>query len=130
MANAVRVWSSEVFEAGTKYLTARVVDKSGNVVVQGDFSGSGILKVYDLSTSTSTTPVYTNSSVSISGIVFDTLQTWDRDDEGYNLQIAVTSNNVAWEGGHLFRASLLLPHSSQGYIPVIWDLQVRDVLTL
>jgi hypothetical protein len=129
MANSPRVWTSEHFEAGTKYPSARVVDKDGNVLVQADFSGSAVVRVYDLSSTTPSTVVYSNT-VAVSSVVYNTLQTWDVDAEGFNFQTSITSNNVAWEGGHTYRISSLLPHSSQGLIPVVHDLRIVPLLSL
>lgn len=126
---AVRVWTSDVFEAGTKYPAARVVDRSGNVVQQSDFSGSAVIRVYNLSSATPSTAIFSNT-VAISTVIFNSLQTWDVDTEGYNFLTTITSNNVAWEGGNTYRVSSLLPHSSQGYIPVVHELKVRDLISL
>lgn len=129
MANAPRIWTSEHFEAGTKYPSARVVDKDGNVLVPADFSGSAVVRVYDLSSTTPSTVVYSNT-VAVSSVVYNTLQTWDVDAEGFNFQTSITSNSVSWEGGHTYRISSLLPHSSQGLIPVVHDLRIVPLLSL
>lgn len=126
---AVRVWTSEAFEAGTKYPAARVVDRDGNVVQQSDFSGSAVVRVYDLGSATPSTAIYSNT-VAISTVIFNSLQTWDVDTEGYNYRTTITSNNVSWEGGHTYRVSSLLPHSSQGYIPVVHDIKIRPLVSL
>lgn len=127
--NSPRVWTSEHFEAGTKYPSARVVDKDGNVLVQADFSGSAVVRVYDLSSTTPSTVVYSNT-VAVSSVVYNALQTWDVDAEGFNFQTSITSNSVSWEGGHTYRVSSLLPHSSQGLIPVVHDLRIVPLLSL
>jgi hypothetical protein len=128
MPQGPRVWTSEHFEAGTKYPTARVVDRSGNVVVAGDFTGSAVIRVYDLGSTAPTTAIYSNT-VAI-GTVIASLASWDIDSEGYNFQTSITSNNVAWEGGHTYRVSALLPHTSQGYLPVVFDLAIKPLLSL
>jgi hypothetical protein len=129
MASMPRVWTSEVVEAGTKYPTARVVDKDGDVLVQGDFTGSAVIRVYDLSSLTPSTAIYSNTAA-ISTVVYSSLQAWDVDGEGFNFQTSISSNDVAWEGGHLYRVSALLPHTSQGYIPVLFDITVVPLLSL
>lgn len=126
--NEPRVWTSQHFEAGTKYPTARVVDKSGNVVVAGDFSGSAVIRVYDLGSATPATVVYSNT-VAV-GTVITALTAWSIDDEGYNFQTSITSNNVAWEGNHTYRVSALLPHTIQGYIPVVFDISIKELMSL
>jgi len=129
VANPVRVWTSEHFEAGTKYPAARAVDRDLTVITQSDLSGSVIVRVYDLSSATPSTVVFSNT-VSVASVVFNSLQPWDVDDDGFNFRTAITSNNVSWEGGHTYRVSSLLPHTSQGYIPVVHDLKIRDLLSL
>lgn len=129
MPQAPAVFQGEAFEAGTKYPTARVVDKDGAVLTQSDFSGAVLRRVYDLSSSTPSTAVLSNSTT-VAGVVFNSLQTWDIDTDGFNFRDAVSSNDVAWEGGHLYRFSYLLPHTSQGYVPVVFDLKVIALLSL
>jgi hypothetical protein len=129
MPTAPRVWQAEAFEPGTKYPTARVVDRDGNVTVQGDFSGLVQRRVYDLSSSTPATAVLSNT-VAVSSVIFSSLQAWDVDSEGFNFRDSVTSNSVAWQGGHTYRFSYLLPHTSQGYIPVVFDLKTLSLLSL
>jgi len=129
MATPPRVWTSEAFEAGTKYPAARVVDRDGNVCIQSDFSGSVVIRVYDTGSATPSTVVYSNT-VAVSAVVFNSLQTWDVDRDGFNFRTEVTSNNVSWEGGHTYRVSALLPHATQGYIPVVHEIKVRELLSL
>lgn len=129
MPQSPRVWHTKHFQAGTKYPAARVVDRDGNVCVQADFSGSVVVRVYDISTTTPSTVVFSNT-VAVSTVVFDTLQTWDVDAEGYNYRTSITSNQVAWAGGHTYRVSSLLPHSTQGYIPVVHELEMDALLSL
>ena len=129
MPTPPRVWTSEAFESGTKYPTARVVDKDGNVLVQGSFSGSVQRRVYDLGSATAQTAIVSNTAT-IADTVYSTLQTWDIDDVGFNFQDSITSNSVAWEGGHTYRICYLLPHTSQGYIPVVFDLKIQTLLAL
>lgn len=124
-----RVFLGEAFEAGTKYPTARVVDRDGNVIVQGNLSGAILQRVYDLGSADPATAVLSNT-VAVASTVFNTLQSWDIDDIGFNFQASITSNDVAWEGGHTFRISYLFPHTSQGYIPVVYDLKVKALLSL
>lgn len=129
MPTPPRVWQSELFEAGTKFPTARVVDRDGSVVVQGDFSGSVLRRVYDLGSATPQTAILSNTAV-IGDVIFNSLQSWDLDDIGFNFRDSVTSNSVAWEGGHSYRLSYLLPHTTQGYIPVVFELKISPLLSV
>jgi hypothetical protein len=124
----IPIWRTSHFEAGTKYPTARVVDRNGDVVVAGDFSSSAVIRVFDMSSATPTTAIFSNTLAI--GSVIHGLTAWDIDDEGQNFQTSITSNNVAWEGGHTYRVSCLLPHVSQGYIPVVFDLVIESLYSL
>lgn len=125
----IPIWRTQHFEAGTKYPTARVVDKDGNIIVPGDLTGSVVVRVFDLSSTTPTTNIFSNT-VAISAAVH-AITDWDVDDEGQNFQTPITSNNVGgWEGGHCYRVSALLNHTNQGYIPVIFDLVIESLFSL
>lgn len=129
MPNDIRIFRGESFEAGTKFVRARIVDKDGNVLVQGNFSGPILQHVYDLGSETPDVAVLSNT-VAIASTVFNTLQSWDVDDIGFNFETPVTSNQVTWEGGHSYRFSYLAPHTTQGYIPVVYDLKIVSLLSL
>ncbi len=58
------------------------------------------------------------------------LAAWDVDDEGENFRTTITSNQVAWTGGHTYRVSCLLPHMTQGFIPVVFDLSIESLFSL
>lgn len=124
----IPIWRTSHFEAGTKYPTARVIDRDGNVVVPADFSGMAKIRVFDLSSETPTTIIFSNSLAASS--VVHALTAWDIDPIGENFQTTITSNNVAWEGGHTYRVSALLPHTTQGYLPVVFDLVIESLFSL
>jgi hypothetical protein len=124
-----RVFLSETFEAGTKYPTARIVDRDGSVLVQGNFSGALLQRVYDLGSATPSTAILSNT-VAVASVITNSLASWDIDDVGFNFRTGITSNQVAWEGGHTYRICYLAPHTSQGYIPVVFDLKVKALLSL
>lgn len=130
MPTASRVFAAEAFEAGTKYPTARIVDPlTGTVQTQSNFSGLVQRRVYDLGSSDPSTAVLSNT-VAVSAVMFNSLQSWDIDDVGYNFQDDITSNDVAWEGNHTYRLSYLLPHTTHGYIPVVFDLKILQLFSL
>ena len=128
MPVAFRIWQAEDHESGTKYPTARVVDRDGNVLVQGNFTGAILQRIYDLSSATPQTAILSNT-VAVASVIFNTLQTWDIDDVGFNFRTGVTSNEVAWEGGHSYRFSYLAPHTTQGWIPIVFELKVQALLS-
>jgi hypothetical protein len=129
MPTAARVWYAEAFEAGTKFPRARVVDKDGGVVVTSNFAGSVQRRVYDLASATPEVAILSNTAT-IASVLTNTLASWDLDDIGSNLHDSVSSNDVAWEGGHTYRICYLLPHTTQGYIPVVYELKILPQLAL
>jgi hypothetical protein len=129
MPTQPRVWLAEAFEAGAKHPRARIVDKDGNVLVQGSFTGAILQRVYDLGSETSGTAVLSNT-VAVASVIYNTLQSWDIDDIGFNFETSVTSNDVAWTGGHTYRFCYLAPHATEGYIPVVYELKVLPILSL
>lgn len=96
-------------ESGTKYHRARLVDRHGNVLTQGDFTGNIQRKVYDLYASNADATVYADSNT-VATWVYNSLQTpWPEGDaRGYNFEAALTSNMVTFEGGHTFRTEYYL----------------------
>lgn len=124
-----RIWRSRHFEAGTKTLRARVVDRDGTVQTQVNFSGSVQVRGYDLGSATPSTAIYSNVALTVAGTIFNSLQTWDLDSTGFNFQTTITSNQIAWEGGHTYRVSCLLPHTSEGFLPVVFELQIEQLFS-
>lgn len=128
MSSQPRVYRSDVWEAGGKRPRARLTDVDDNVLVQADFSGTVALDVYDLSTATPTTPVFTTTRA-VSAVVFNSLQSWTKDAVGFNFGDLITSNEVAWEGGHSYRISYRLNHTD-GLYPVAFEARCLPLLSL
>jgi hypothetical protein len=125
-----RIWQAESHETGTKFPTARVVSLSNTVQTQSNFSGSVLRRVYDLGSATPQTAILSNTAT-VASVMFNSLQDWDIDDVGFNFRDSVTSNDVGgWEGNHTYRFEYLLPHTSQGNLPVIFDLKIVPMLTV
>lgn len=125
------VYRDRVYESGTKWHRARLVDRNRNILLQADFTGSGTVQVYDLAASNADAAIYSNSSLTIASIIFNSLQEWEVDDEGYNFESAVTSNNVTWEGGHTYRTCYTLKRavsSSEGNLKIIFENLVEPEL--
>lgn len=123
-----RVFRRRVSEAGTKYPAARVTGAlSNNVLVQGDFTGTVLVQVFDLVASDPDTAVYSNTRT-IANTVFNSLQTWSEDTVGYNFRDAITSNQVTFEGGHTYRVCYVLQHTSQGNISLVFEMLVDPLL--
>ncbi len=124
-----RVFRNAVWEAGTKFPRARLTDRNDDVVTQSSFTGSVQLNVYDLSSSTPTTAVLSTTRT-VANTVSNSLQTWTLDTDGYNFSDSITSNEVAWEGGHTYRISYLLTHSTEGLYPVVFDSRCEPFVSV
>lgn len=128
MASDPRIFRNDVYESGSKRPRARIVDENGDVLVQANFSGSVQINVYDLSSATPSTALLSTTRT-IANTVHNSLQTWSLDPDGYNFSDTITSNEVAWEGGHTFRISYLLTHTTTGFFPVIFEVRCLPLLS-
>lgn len=117
----VRIWRNKVPETGTKYFRARLVDRNGNVMVQANYSGTVTVKVFDKHSDDADTAVYSNTALVLASVLTNTLQTWEADATGWNFEHGLTSNNVAWEGGHTYRVEYFLVHTSEGVHSVLFE---------
>lgn len=124
-----RVFRNAVWEAGTKFPRARLTDRNDDVVTQSSFTGTVALNVYDLSSSTPTTAVLSTTRT-VAGTVSNSLLGWTLDSDGYNFSDSITSNEVAWEGGHTYRISYLLTHSTEGLYPVVFDIRCEPLVSV
>ena len=109
-----RVWRNRVSESGTKFHRIRLVDRDNNIQVQGNYTGTVTVKVFDLNSDDADTAVYSNTAITVASVVTNTLQDWEADATGWNFQHGLTSNNLAWEGGHTYRVCYFLKHTSEG----------------
>jgi len=123
-----QIFRSIVWEAGPKRPTARVVDHTGQVVTTGDLTGTIALSVYDISSSTPTTAIFSTNRV-IGNTVFDSLQPWEVDGQGYNFQDLVTTGEVVLEGGHTYRLSYRF-NGANGTIPLLFDWRARGLISI
>lgn len=129
MTSNPRVFRNAVWEAGTKFPRARLTDRNDDVVTQSSFTGTVALNVYDLSSSTPTTAVLSTTRT-VAGTVSNSLLGWTLDSDGYNFSDSITSNEVAWEGGHTYRISYLLTHSTEGLYPVVFDIRCEPLVSV
>lgn len=128
MAPEPRVWRGKVSDSGTKYFRSRLVNRNNTVLDQSSFTGNITVKVYDLDGATPETTVYSNASLEITNLVYDSLQTWDDDSVGYNFEGSVTSNNVDMKGGHTYRVCYFLTRASssgEGVMPVMFEAKIE-----
>jgi hypothetical protein len=93
-----------------------------------DFTGSVTVNVFDLSSATPTTAAFT-ATRTVAGTVFNSLQTWTLDADGYNFGDTITTNELAREGGHHYRIEYLLTHSTDGLYPVVFEIRAEPLLS-
>lgn len=122
-----RIFRNAVWEAGSKFPRARLTDRNDDVVTQASFTGDVAVRVYDLSSSTPTTALL-DTTRTVANTVSNSLQTWTLDSDGYNFSDTITSNEVAWEGGHTYRISYLLTHTTEGYYPVAFEVRCEPLI--
>ena len=129
MSPEPRVWRNRTSESGTRYHRARLVDRDGSVLDQSSFTGTITAKIFDLDGETPETAVYSNASNLISSWVFNSLQTWEDDEDGYNFEGYITSNQYAYEGGHSYRVCFYLNRASgtpgDGALAVLFENKVE-----
>jgi hypothetical protein len=129
MSSQPRIYRADVYESGGIRPRARLTDVDDNVLVQADFSGSCTLEVFDLSSAAPTTAAFT-ATRSLASVVFNSLQSWTKDDIGYNFGDLITSNELAREGGHTYRISYRLNHATDGTYPVLFEVRCLPLLSL
>ena len=96
-----------------------------------------VLRVFEKGSSTENTAIYMDSSLTVGGTFFDTLQTddyWDVDDIGYNFRHTLTqtdlaASSVTLEGGKKYRLEYRIVTSSFGVVWVIAEYVMEAVLT-
>jgi hypothetical protein len=117
---------SEIFEGKDIWTLARVTGADRVALLQAGVTSID-LDVYDLTSETPETSIYTESSISVASTIFDTLQTggmWDDDDIGYNFSHRSGNSNFTQEGGHTYQFEYELTTSSWGVVPVVHRVRV------
>jgi hypothetical protein len=105
-----------------------MTNEDDDVLVQADFTGTVTLNVFDLSSSTPTTAAFT-ATRTLANVVFNSLQPWTLDPDGYNLGDTITTNELAREGGHQYRIEYLLHHVTDGLYAVAFEVRAEPLLS-
>jgi hypothetical protein len=126
VASEPRIFRNKTRESGTWYHRALLTDRNNNVLVQGDFTGSCLVQVFDLAATNVDTAIYSNVRT-VASVVTNTLQTWDVNPTGYQLEVAVTSNSYTRTGGHTYRTCVYLTHSAEGLHTTIFENNVETL---
>lgn len=107
---------------------ARVVDEDGTVLVQANIQTNIPLAVYNISSDDPDTAIFSTNRV-VASTFFDTLQTWDLDGTGYNMEDEISTNEVTLIGGNTYRLEYTPQHTSDGTIPIVFEWRVRALLS-
>lgn len=117
-----------VYEDSGAYLMARVIGNAGTMITQASLSAL-TYKVFDLNSDAPFTPTQ-SGSLTVSAVVFDTLQTdarWSADSTGYNFGHVIPA---AWltDGGHVFKIEYRFTPVSGEVFHVVFQLTTVDLL--
>lgn len=104
---------------------ALMTDRDDNICLQSDYTGSALVQVFDLAVTNAA--IYSNTRT-IAAVLTNTVQTWDVNPSGYNLEVTVTSNQVSREGGHTYRTCVYIQHSEEGLHCEIFEVTVEPAL--
>lgn len=131
----VAVIKGEVYEGGNSNVMARVLGLDNAPIFQsacvGGAGGVVPMKVFDMSSATPDTAVY-STSLTVSNIIFTALQTdgyWTRDSEGYSFRHMVDATLFTMNGGKRYRVCYLIPTTSFGTIPVVSEIACKSLLS-
>lgn len=115
-----------VWEDGGATVMARVIGNAGTAITQASLT-SIHYSLFDTNGATPETAVVAGTSLTVSDVVFDTLQTdarWTQDATGYNFRHTIAASVLA-APAHLYRAEYkFTPTSGE----VFWV--VAEILTL
>lgn len=115
----------EIVEGQSPFLMS-YVQVDGAAGVQADFS-AGAYATYDMAAPATE---ITTGSLTISSVVFDTLQTdarWDVDSTGYNFGWQAPASLFP-DGGTVYRVKVTLTLTGGAPVYLSWNVYARDVL--
>lgn len=118
---------ANVFEDGGASLMARVVGNNGASITQAGIS-TITYAVYDLHAGTE---IVASTSLTVSAVVFDTLQTdarWTEDTTGYNFRHDIAAN-VFTTGDLTYRVEYKFTPSSGAVWMVLFEVSTIGIMT-
>lgn len=121
----VKIHKQVVFEDSGASCMARVVGNAATAITQATIT-SITSHVFDLDSSTPTTDL-DNSTLTVSSVVFDTLQTdarWTVDSTGYNFRHDFAAS-IFTTGGHRYRVEFVFTPSSGAVFHVVYQLKTE-----
>jgi hypothetical protein len=123
---APTIHKAEFFEDSGGSLMARVLAPDATVITSSKITGI-TYSVYD--TAAASTSIVNASTLTVSAVVFDTLQTdarWDRDATGYNFRYDVNSSELP-NGKKKYRFEFKFDPVSGADFHVAWEVTTVDL---
>ena len=120
------IHKAEFFEDSGGSLMARVIGPDATVISTSKITGI-TYSVYD--TAQASTSIVSASTLTVSSVVFDTLQTdarWDRDATGYNFRYDVQSSELP-NGKKKYRIEFLFDPVTGQNFHVAWEITTVDL---
>lgn len=123
MSTGLNIIKGNIIEGGDCLLQARLIDMADNSVVLTSQIGALRVSVYDTSSQTPSTNIYTGASpaVVVSSVVPLTVPaTWTKDSTGRNFTFTLLNADVTggFEGGHVYRVQFRLNLN----LDLTWDV--------
>jgi len=123
-----KIYRDDVWEVGVKKPRALATDEDGTVLIQADIAVNIPLKVFDLSAADPDLSIFsTNRTNTV--VIFDTLQSWDLNDVGFNFEDSISTNEVTLVGGRTYRVEYLLSHTTDGQLPIVFEWRCKTLLS-
>ena len=107
-------------------LRARILGSDGSAVSQSDLSTITYSTFKPLS-STPTTAIVDGTSLTISEVVFNTMQSWDRDSTGYNFRAVIPGSQLGDIDQYAIEVAFTETGGAVYY--ATWIVQTRSVRT-
>lgn len=117
-----------IWEDGAATCIARILGNAGTAITQASLTAISY-KIFDIDSSTPTTAI-TSSTLTISSVVFDTLQTgarWTVDSTGYNFLNTFAASNFATPD-HRYRIEIIFDPTSGEDFPVVFEIAVVPIV--
>lgn len=116
------VEKAHAFEGAGLTLLARVYDNTATAILQAGLSAI-VYSVIDTTTGTAVTG-HDGASLTISSVVYDTLQTgaiWTKDSTGYNFRTTLAATALP-DAGRIYRIEVKFTPTSGPVFFAVWDV--------
>lgn len=113
------------YEDSPPSLMARVTGRTGANITQASLTS---ITLYGYNIANVASPVASGVALTVSSVVFDTLQTdarWTEDDTGYNFRYDLPASYIATPGEYLFEF-VFDPTSGENFV-LVWNGYVKPL---